>query len=322
MQFIVAIIVILCCIGGVLIVRAYVQNKTEPYVSMAQSAIQDYNKLKEAYNLCEQSLEKFKQENRDLLDFFDIDEATQENYDKILEQHRQAHEAALKQEADLTAKKLEELKQKLAVEQGKLATRAQEEKAKINDEIASIRAEIQQWESKLNETMERYNAAIEQQKNAAIEFEELEKKCLVLSDDVKDDIAHIYDFIDQIHNKELLCKFIWSEYIRGPLDTLLRKQEIGEVPGIYKITNIVTKKAYIGRSVNMRKRIIDHFKSAVGIESIADQEIHHVMREQGFNLFMVEKLCECSKEELNDKEKYYISLFGTRDWGYNKNSGG
>jgi predicted GIY-YIG superfamily endonuclease len=40
--------------------------------------------------------------------------------------------------------------------------------------------------------------------------------------------------------------------------------------GIYRITNIKDKKSYIGRSTSVRRRITDHIKSAVGINTIAD----------------------------------------------------
>lgn len=322
-------IIIVCVVCVVIGIICYQIGKSSGFSNAHRKASKELENIKSALGDLEKThkedVQKYQEsyaQYHKLLDFFNIDQANEESFATIRAERQKAHEETLKNEADAAAKKLEELQQQLAVEQGKLASRAQEEKAQIAQEIEKIRAEIGVWEAKLNESIEHYNAAITQQKNMESEFEELQQKCIKLSDDASNDIVNIYDFIDRLHNKEPLCKFIWSEYLRGPLDALLRKQEIGEVPGIYKITNIITKEAYIGRSVNMRKRIIDHFKSAVGIESIADQEFHHVMREVGFSNFMVEKLCECGKEELNDKEKYYIATFGTRDYGYNKNTGG
>ena len=63
-------------------------------------------------------------------------------------------------------------------------------------------------------------------------------------------------------------------------------------------------------------------KSAVGISTIADQKVHHAMREEGLWNFTFEILCVCDKEELSSKEKEYIEILKTKDWGYNQNSGG
>ena len=46
------------------------------------------------------------------------------------------------------------------------------------------------------------------------------------------------------------------------------------------------------------------------------------MREEGLWNFTFEILCVCDKEELSSKEKEYIEILKTKDWGYNQNSGG
>ena len=92
--------------------------------------------------------------------------------------------------------------------------------------------------------------------------------------------------------------------------------------GIYKITNDITKQAYIGRSTSVRKRLTDHVKSSVGISTIADQRVHKAMREEGIWNFTFELVEECSREQLNEREKYYIQFFSTEQMGYNQKAGG
>ena len=92
--------------------------------------------------------------------------------------------------------------------------------------------------------------------------------------------------------------------------------------GIYKITNDRTKQAYIGRSTSVRKRLTDHIKSSVGISTIADQRVHQAMRDEGIWNFTFELIEECSKEQLNEREKYYINFFSTEKLGYNQKAGG
>ena len=42
----------------------------------------------------------------------------------------------------------------------------------------------------------------------------------------------------------------------------------------------------------------------------------------GFYLRRPISVCDCEKDELNEKEKYYISFFKSQEWGYNIMSGG
>ena len=149
-----------------------------------------------------------------------------------------------------------------------------------------------------------------------------EKATIHLTQEAKDDIEYIYSISSRFHHPDILYKLIWSEYIQKPLNEMLKDNSIGEVSGIYKITNIQTEKAYIGRSVNVKKRLQDHVKSAIGISTIADQAIHHAMKEEGLWNWSFELLEQVPKELLPEKEKQYIDLLATQDYGYNKNGGG
>jgi len=73
-----------------------------------------------------------------------------------------------------------------------------------------------------------------------------------------------------VQHPDIISKLIWAEYIKPNLDETFKRVGIEAKPGIYKITNIDSGKAYIGKSTDIKKRIADHFKSTVGIKSIAD----------------------------------------------------
>jgi len=93
--------------------------------------------------------------------------------------------------------------------------------------------------------------------------------------------------------------------------------------GIYKITNILNNKVYIGQSINIESRIKDHFEKNYSdekhIHGILDKEIRAI----GKDNFIWEILIECSKEELNDYEKYFIQEYNSTDlnYGYNLKGG-
>ena len=167
-----------------------------------------------------------------------------------------------------------------------------------------------------------YQALLFQTKQLNNESNSREKATIHLTQEAKDDIEYIYSISSRFHHPDILYKLIWSEYVQKPLNEMLKNNSIGEVSGIYKITNIQTEKAYIGRSVNVKKRLQDHVKSAIGISTIADQAIHHAMKEEGLWNWSFELLEQVPKELLPEKEKQYIELLATQDYGYNKNGGG
>ena len=88
--------------------------------------------------------------------------------------------------------------------------------------------------------------------------------------------------------------------------------------GIYKFTNKINGKIYIGQSVNIDRRITEHFCRHDGTP------FHLALEKYGKENFIIEILEECKPEELNEKEKYYISLYNSenKQIGYNRTCGG
>ena len=76
--------------------------------------------------------------------------------------------------------------------------------------------------------------------------------------------------------------------------------------GIYKITNKINNKIYIGQSINLNRRKYDHFDREIqNFHGIIDKEIREIGKEN----FSWEIIKECDKEELNYYENYYIDLY-------------
>lgn len=94
--------------------------------------------------------------------------------------------------------------------------------------------------------------------------------------------------------------------------------------GIYKITNKVNKKSYIGQSINIQKRIHQHFWKATCVKDISyHSALHSAIRKYGANNFQTEIIQECSVEEIDEKQKYYIKYYNTLSPnGYNILKGG
>lgn len=96
-----------------------------------------------------------------------------------------------------------------------------------------------------------------------------------------------------------------------------------KVCGIYKITNNLNGKVYIGKSVNIWKRWQSHKdKLTKGIHF--NTHLQSSYNYHGSTYFNCDILEECLESELNDKEKYWITQLNSRDkhLGYNKVEGG
>lgn len=94
--------------------------------------------------------------------------------------------------------------------------------------------------------------------------------------------------------------------------------------GIYKITNNITNKVYIGQSINIEKRWYEHKYKAECIEDRSyNSVLHNSMRKYGVEHFILEVLEECTIEELDTKEQFWIQQLNTiSPYGYNILQGG
>ena len=85
--------------------------------------------------------------------------------------------------------------------------------------------------------------------------------------------------------------------------------------GIYKITNTINGKCYIGQSRDIESRWRAH-KVRKGTY------LYNAFQKYGVENFTFEVLEECEKERLNELEKYYIKLYHSFGEGYNLCPGG
>ena len=93
--------------------------------------------------------------------------------------------------------------------------------------------------------------------------------------------------------------------------------------GIYKITNLINNKVYIGQSTDIKRRWKDHRKEAFWENSPEyEYPLYRAIRKHGLQNFSFEIIEECSKNDLNSKEKFYIAQYDSYNSGYNQTEGG
>lgn len=88
---------------------------------------------------------------------------------------------------------------------------------------------------------------------------------------------------------------------------------------IYKATNLVNGKCYIGQTVDLHSRIWQHQRCYEKERC----DFHDAIQEFGFHNFKWDVLDSCTdKEKASDLEKYYIEKYDTFKNGYNMTKGG
>ena len=163
-------------------------------------------------------------------------------------------------------------------------------------------------------------------RTAAIEAQIREKKikeqqsfyCLKISDADIADIQKLENIKKTLNKPRVLSMLIWQTWFQKPLKALAANiLGTSTVTGIYKITNIITGECYIGQAADIASRWSEHAKCGLGIDTPAGNKLYKAMQEYGLQSFSWELLEKCDRTELNEKERYYISLYDSVNYGYN-----
>ncbi len=188
--------------------------------------------------------------------------------------------------------------------------------------IQQYKNELESAEARLKELQSSLNAAVQAQLREREKEENLQFYKLSVSPIDLEDIAKLNTLKAVLHKPVVLSKLIWSTYFQKQT-TELCNRVFGEktICGIYKITNIKTKQCYIGQSVGIQERIRQHIKCGLGIDASATNKLYNAMQNEGAWSFTFELLEECSREELNKKEAYWIQMYQSDKFGYNSTKG-
>ena len=137
-----------------------------------------------------------------------------------------------------------------------------------------------------------------------------------------DDIRKLERIKPDLHNPRVLSMLIWSTFFQKPMTTLCNNVlGTSAITGIYKITNQNNDMCYIGQAVDVATRWKNHAKCGLDIDTPAGNKLYKAMKEEGIWNFSWELLEECPRNELDAKEKFYIELYQSKDFGYNTTKG-
>lgn len=136
------------------------------------------------------------------------------------------------------------------------------------------------------------------------------------------DMTKLEEWKRELNDPSIVSKIIWSSYVIKPASDLCnRVLGTSAVCGIYKITNILTGDIYIGQSVNIADRWKNHIKCGLGIDASSTNKLYNNMQEYGVWNFTFEILQKCSRDKLNEKERFWIEMYQSNKVGLNVTKG-
>lgn len=91
---------------------------------------------------------------------------------------------------------------------------------------------------------------------------------------------------------------------------------VKNVRGIYKVTNKINGKVYIGQSVDIGRRWRQHMTAE------DDSYFHKAIQKYGVENFEWEVIEQCKKKDLDEREVYWIEYYDSFNKGYNRTKGG
>lgn len=171
---------------------------------------------------------------------------------------------------------------------------------------------------------------IQKTRAAAIEAQKREEEIALQADFYSlhltalesDTITLIEELKPRLPEPRVLCMLIWTTFYQKQMSTLCNNV-LGPniVCGIYKITNKKSGMCYIGQAANVADRWKQHAKCGLGIDTPAQNKLYKAMLMDGLTNFTFELLEACPRVQLNEKEKFYIGLYQSYEFGYNSTSG-
>lgn len=103
---------------------------------------------------------------------------------------------------------------------------------------------------------------------------------------------------------------------------MINEKNLPHATGIYKITNLVNGKVYIGQSKDIYNRYNSKHKYAYKQNKVSHYHLYQAFQKYGLNNFSIEVVELCQKEKLNEREIYWIKYYDSYNNGYNMTPGG
>lgn len=146
---------------------------------------------------------------------------------------------------------------------------------------------------------------------------------LELSNAELTDVEKLLEMSKSLNYSDVLRKLVYKTFFEKKMNDLLGRVAgaKAESAGVYKITHIDSGMVYIGQTTNLKERWRKHLKCGLGIDTPSTNSFYQGMLKYGVWNFTWEVIEFCSKDKLNEIEKYWIDFYQTNIWGWNSKGG-
>ena len=279
-----------------------VQGKWKELETVSEQITCSNNQLRQVNDTLQTQRERAKNYEAGLRE---LAEETAKTYEKDLMKIADTRVAEAKQKMETEAKRQHE---ELMVQLGAKAAEMSEQLSTLTESINAYSAK----QAAINEAIMRQRALEEQQ--------DFYRVCL--GPEAANDVEILNAARRNLKKPEIIDKIIYDNYIGKPvLEMIKRVLQNTTCSGIYKITCIKTGEIYIGKSTDVKSRWQQHCKSAFNCGTIAHSLLHTKMKQYGIEQFTFELVEQVPKEQLSEREKFYINFYQTKETGLNERNG-
>ena len=277
-----------------------------------QSLLSDINLLSEQKTIILSDMARYRNE-------FEEERVRNRLYlEEYIAEKRQLIDQQIESEFELSREKL---KQNIAeitrLENERLEESLQKNREDFEAKSLELKSEIDIYIADLTQIRNKRAAAIEDAKRQEEMKTQSEFYKLQISTEDLDDICELKQVEKRLSKKEVLNKLIYKVYFEKPYTDLIGRVVGKEVKtGIYKITNTLNQKVYIGQAVNIAERWKQHIKRALGAEPLTQNKLYPAMQKDGVWNFTFEIVEVCDKSKLSEREQYWQKFFGAKEYGY------
>ena len=316
-----------------------IQKETEKYIEKNKQHLEFLAKRDIEYLLKQRD-----EVEADLKQKIDYLHSVQDTYAKLNAQIEEQQERAKNYEADQRARTDEIIvnyeKDKRTIADAKIKAEAEEKQKAAELAFEQTMADMAQRSEAAGALIEQMGKQIEQlqeeindytAKQAAINEAILRQRAIdeqqdfyrvCLAPETANDVSVLNIARQNLKKPEIIDKIIYDNYIAKPvLEMVKRVLQNTTCSGIYKITCTKTGEIYIGKSTDIKSRWQQHCKSAFNCGTIAHSLLHTKMKQHGIENFTFELVEQVPKDQLTEREKFYINFYQTKETGLNERNG-
>jgi hypothetical protein len=238
--------------------------------------------------------------------------------EEYYEEKRQLIDQQIESEFALSREKLKQnIAELTQLENSRLEESLEKNRADFELKMAEMNSSIENCQNTLSQLQLKRAAAIEDAKRQEEMRTQKDFYKLQITETDLADILELKTVEKKLSKKEVLNKLIYKVYFEKPYTDLAGRVVGKETKtGIYKITNTLNQKVYIGQAVNIAERWKQHIKRALGAEPLTQNKLYPAMAEDGVWNFTFEIVEVCEKAQLSEREQYWQKFFGAKEYGY------